>query len=110
MEVLTLNNPSRNSISKELVEARKDVEVNLEGEFEGEWESNGEFSREHEMRIMDAQRIIQPVTKLLGKAKKCQGRKTNKQRREDESSKKGLISVTDFLKMTKGAKASLGGQ
>lgn len=67
-----------------------------------------EFLLDDELANINPRSISQLANILLGKAKGGRGRKSNRQKREDRSKEKGIISVMDFLRKTKGNGLSLG--
>ncbi|GLJ34934.1 hypothetical protein SUGI_0703020 [Cryptomeria japonica] len=57
---------------------------------------------------LDPKCISQSANTLLGRAKGSRGRSSHKQVKEERAYEKGIISVLDFMKRTKGADPSLG--
>lgn len=72
--------------------------------------SNEKFTTIDELGIIDPQCISQSTNIFPKRKKKGRGRRSNKQKREDKEKEKGIVSVVDFLNMTKGGKASPGDQ
>lgn len=70
--------------------------------------SEEEYDKDDELDIIDPRCIIQLSNALLGRVKGRRGRRSNKQKREDRVKEKGIISVIDFMKRSKGGKSSLG--
>ncbi|GLJ11098.1 hypothetical protein SUGI_0142910 [Cryptomeria japonica] len=58
--------------------------------------------------ILDPRCISQSTNALLGRAKGGKGRKSNRQIREEKANEKGIVSVRDFIKSSKGGNPSLG--
>ncbi|GLJ42558.1 hypothetical protein SUGI_0882270 [Cryptomeria japonica] len=58
--------------------------------------------------ILDPRCISQFANTLLGKNKGGKGRKSNRQIREEKANEKGLVSIRDFIKSSKGGSPSLG--
>ncbi|GLJ44378.1 hypothetical protein SUGI_0930190 [Cryptomeria japonica] len=88
----------------------REVEA-LSQESENEFEL---FSEEGEIKgdeldNVDPRCISQSINVLLGKSKGCRGHRSKRQVREDRASKKGIVSVLDFLKMSKGGYWNNGG-
>ncbi|GLJ21599.1 hypothetical protein SUGI_0401220 [Cryptomeria japonica] len=76
-------------------------------EFEFEKGSEDGFLQEYELEKIDPRCISQLANALLGKAKGLKGRKSNRQKREARAGEKGVISVLEFMKKSKGDRFSL---
>lgn len=57
---------------------------------------------------LDLRCISQSTNTLLGREKGVKGRKNHKQTREEKASEKGIISVLEYMKNSKGGSPSLG--
>ncbi|GLJ12619.1 hypothetical protein SUGI_0194690 [Cryptomeria japonica] len=57
---------------------------------------------------LDPKCISQSANTLLGRAKGVKGRKSNRQIREEKATEKGIVSVLNFMKNSKGGSPSLG--
>ncbi|GLJ35466.1 hypothetical protein SUGI_0713270 [Cryptomeria japonica] len=79
-----------------------DTEFELDKEFEEE------LFHEDALDNVDPRCISQSTNTLLGKAKGCQGRRSNRQKREDKANEKGIVNVFDFMQIAKGEGLSLG--
>lgn len=75
-----------------------------------EQDSEDDLGDDEELVITKIRCLSQSTNVLLGKSKKGKGRRRNKQKRKDKAKEKGIISVFDFLKRSKGGKSSLGDQ
>ncbi|GLJ16522.1 hypothetical protein SUGI_0282250 [Cryptomeria japonica] len=58
--------------------------------------------------ILDSRCISQLANTLLGRVKGSKGGKSNKQIREEKASEKGIVSILDYMKNSKGGSPSLG--
>ncbi|GLJ29485.1 hypothetical protein SUGI_0581170 [Cryptomeria japonica] len=67
-------------------------------------------SVEDVLDIVDRRCLSQSATSQIGISKKMRGKKTNKKKMEDEALEKGCLSISSFLKLSKGVKNSLGGK
>ncbi|GLJ20810.1 hypothetical protein SUGI_0379400 [Cryptomeria japonica] len=70
--------------------------------------SDDDSFQEDVLDNLDQRCISQSANILLGKDKGTRGRRSNKQRREDRAKEKGIINVFEFMKKSKGVRASLG--
>ncbi|GLJ48995.1 hypothetical protein SUGI_1033660 [Cryptomeria japonica] len=78
-----------------------------EEESESSW-LDDEPKNLDDLDIVDPRCISQSVNALLRRVKGSKGRKSHKVIREQRAHEKGIVSVMDFLKVSKGGKPSLG--
>lgn len=74
-----------------------------------EWGSEEEELCNEDLGNIDPRFISQSATSYFQKTGKSRGRKTNKQRKEEEVMEKRFMSIKKFLSRSKGLKNSLGG-
>ncbi|XP_057833259.2 uncharacterized protein LOC131044012 [Cryptomeria japonica] len=84
----------------------KEDRLSVEGS-ESSW-PNDETENLDDLDILDPICISQSANALLGRTKGSKGRRSHKAIREQRAHEKGIVSVMDYLKVSKGGKSSLG--
>lgn len=71
-------------------------------------ETSEPFEEMEDMDTVDPRCISQSANILLGHSKGMRGRKSNRLVREQRANEKGIVSVLNYLKVSKGENRSLG--
>ncbi|GLJ16930.1 hypothetical protein SUGI_0292330 [Cryptomeria japonica] len=82
------------------------IDENCTSDTEGsssDWEGEDDV-----LDNLDPKCIIQSANTLLGRAKGVKGKKNHKQIKEEKASEKGIVSVLEYMKNSKGGSPSLG--
>ncbi|GLJ26612.1 hypothetical protein SUGI_0517010 [Cryptomeria japonica] len=71
--------------------------------------SNSELEEEEDvLDNLDPRCISQSANTILGREKGAKGKKSNRHIREEKATEKGIVSVWDFIRNSKGGSPSLG--
>ncbi|GLJ54585.1 hypothetical protein SUGI_1172550 [Cryptomeria japonica] len=88
---------------------KEDIQLSLTSNSEYEEEPNPEEADlEDELENLDPRSISQSANIMLGREKGGRGRRSHKQVREERALEKGIVSVINFMKKSKGGDLSLG--
>ncbi|GLJ44141.1 hypothetical protein SUGI_0920530 [Cryptomeria japonica] len=83
----------------------KEDMLSMEG-FESSW-PNDDTKNLDDLDILDPRCISQFTNALLGRTKGSKGHRSHKTIREQRAHERGIVSVSDYLKVSKGGKPSL---
>ncbi|GLJ54314.1 hypothetical protein SUGI_1165400 [Cryptomeria japonica] len=97
------------------VDNQNNLTLNQEEKVDGIPDSGSEssgpddnYEHDDELNNLDPRCISQSANTLLGRVKGLKGRKSHKTIREQTANEKGLVSVLEYMKVSKGGNPSLG--